>query len=226
MRIQQIGLLVLLPCCFAGAGIAQNTPRFELFAEGGDSFLNTGPPTGSLIISCPNCTLSQIAPLSGSTILTAWRLSTGARFRFTRHDAIEASYSFSPNHFTYHTAGLDVESGHRRLDVFSVNYVRYLWVRSRFQPFATAGVGTNRFKGRPNIFLYPIGPHGFTIDFPNPGNSGWQFAWNYGAGADFILQRHFALRVELRNYVSDQPLPLTGTSHNIVPSAGIVFRFR
>jgi hypothetical protein len=41
-----------------------------------------------------------------------------------------------------------------------------------------------------------------------------------------VLQRHVALRLELRNYVSDQPLPLTGTSHNLVPSAGVVFRFK
>jgi len=226
MRIHQIALLVLLSFCFADAAIAQNAPRFELFAEGGDSLLNTGPPTGSLIIGCPNCSLSRVDPLSGSTILTAWRIFTGARFRFTSHDAIEASYSFSPNHFTYHTVDYEVESGYRRLDVFSFNYVRYLWVRSRFQPFAIVGIGTNRFKGQPNIFLYPTGPHGFGIDFPNPGNSGWRFAWNYGAGADFILPWHLALRAEFRNYVSDEPPPLTGTSHNLVPSAGIVFRFK
>jgi hypothetical protein len=57
-------------------------------------------------------------------------------------------------------------------------------------------------------------------------DNGWQFAWNYGGGADVVLQRHLALRLELRDYVTGQPSFITGTSHNIVPSAGVVFRFK
>ena len=229
MRIQQIALLALLSFCFAGAGIAQNTPRFELFVEGGGSLLNAGPAQGNVIFTCPTCALSQVVPISGSDS-AAGRLFTGARFRFTRHDAIEASYSFSTNHFDYR-AGNTVASaiGYTRLDVVSFNYVRYLSVRSRIQPFATAGIGTNRFRGGPGYWVYPVSvspPSGYTVNFANPGDNGWQFAWNYGGGADFILPWHFALRIELRNYVSGQPVPLTGTSHNIVPSAGIVFRFK
>lgn len=229
MRIQQIALPVLLTFCFAGAGIAQNAPRFELFAEGGGSLLNTGPAQGSVIITCPNCALSQLVPLSTS-ISTAGRLFTGARLRFTRHDALEASYSFSPNHFTYLAGSQVVGSGYTRVDLTSLNYVRYLWVRTRLQPFATAGIGMNRFRGGLGASAGPVGtgqlPSGYTLLFKNPGDNGWQFAWNYGGGADIVLQRHLALRVELRNYVSDQPVPLTGTSHNFVPSAGFVFRFK
>ena len=29
-------------------------------------------------------------------------------------------------------------------------------------------------------------------------DNGWQFAWNYGGGADLALRRHLALRLELR----------------------------
>ena len=232
MRIQQIALLVLLSFCFAGASIAQNTPRFELFVEGGGSLLNAGPAQGNVIFTCPMCALSQVVPISGS-VSARGRLFTGARFRFTRHDAIEASYSFSTNHFDYRAGNTYATAiGYTRLDVVSFNYVRYLWVRSRIQPFATAGIGTNRFRGGPGYWVYPVNVIaggkgiGYTVNFANPGDNGWQFAWNYGGGADFILPWHFALRVELRNYVSDQPIPLTGTSHNLVPSAGFVFRFK
>ena len=234
MRIQRTGLLVLLPFCFAGAGIAQNTPRFELFVEGGGSLLNAGPAKGNVIFPCPTCALSQAVPISGSDS-AAGRLFTGTRFRFTPHGAVEASYSFSTNHFDYRAGNTDASAiGYTRLDVISFNYVRYLSVRSRFQPFVTAGIGTNRFRGGPGYpWRYPFdvgsAPGGgvlYTVNFANPGNNGWQFAWNIGGGADFILPFHFALRVELRGYVSAQPIPLTGTSHNIVPTAGFVFRFK
>jgi opacity protein-like surface antigen len=82
------------------------------------------------------------------------------------------------------------------------------------QPFATVGVGANHFSD-------PAAASGL-----GSAGNGWQFAWNYGGGADFVLQRHFALRLELRDYVSGQPSLIEGTRHNLVPSAGIVFRFK
>jgi hypothetical protein len=84
-------------------------------------------------------------------------------------------------------------------------------------------VGANRFSGSSSA---SAGFYGYVN-----ADNGWQFAWNFGGGADLVLQRHFALRLELRDYLTGQPKPnsiigLTGTSHNIVPSAGIVFRFK
>ena len=150
---------------------------------------------------------------------------TGARLRFTRHDALEASYSYSPNHFSLQQAGQPTLSGYNRVDLISFNYVRYLWVKTRVQPFVTGGLGVNRFSGPSNASAVLSG-------LVNADN-GWQFAWNYGGGADLVLQRHFALRLELRDYITGQPTVITGTghnitgtSHNIVPSAGIVFRFK
>jgi opacity protein-like surface antigen len=150
---------------------------------------------------------------------------TGARYRFTRHDALEASCSYSPNHFTIQPAGQPALSAYNRVDLISFNYVRYLRVKTSVQPFITAGLGVNRFSGPSNASAVVEG-------FVNADN-GWQFAWNYGGGADLVLQRHFVLRMELRDYVTGQPTVvtgtgnnITGTSHNIVPSAGIVFRFK
>ena len=86
------------------------------------------------------------------------------------------------------------------------------------QPFATAGLGSNRFRGPSSASAVLSGLVAV--------NNGWQFAWNYGGGADLVLQRHIALRLELRDYVTGQPSFITGTSHNIVPSIGIVFRLK
>jgi opacity protein-like surface antigen len=123
-------------------------------------------------------------------------------------------------------SGLSVVSAYNRVDLFSFNYIRYLWVKSRVQPFVTAGVGINRFSGPSNASA--------VIEGYVSADNGWQFAWNYGGGADLVLQRHFALRLELRDYITGQPKSIStsgitgmgGTSHNIVPSAGIVFRFK
>jgi opacity protein-like surface antigen len=146
------------------------------------------------------------------------RLFAGARLRFTRHDALEASYSYSPNHFLLQPAGLPAVSAYNRVDFISFNYVRYLRAKTSFQPFVTAGLGVNRFSGPSNATAASYG-------YVNADN-GWQFAWNFGGGADLVLQRHFALRLELRDYITGQPSIITGTSHNIVPSAGLVFRFK
>ena len=203
MRIIRIGLLGVLalyfPCSWAGAQDAP--PRVEVFAEGGGSFLSNG----TFEAYCPALVGAPCSVGPGSFSNSA-RVFAGARFRLTRHDAIEASYSYSPNPFA-----LGQKSN--RLDLLSFNYVRYLGIRTRLQPFATAGVGANHFSG-------------FSPAFGLPSDNGFHFAWNYGAGADIVLQRHLALRLELRDYVGGQPSFLTGTSHNIVPSAGIVFRLK
>jgi opacity protein-like surface antigen len=108
--------------------------------------------------------------------------------------------------------------------VVSFNYVHYLSGKSRVQPFLTAGLGIKRFSGPSNASAIVGG-------YVNKAYLS-QFAWNYGGGTDLVLQRHLALRLELRDYVSGQPTVITGTgqnitgtSHNIVPSVGIVFRF-
>lgn len=169
----------------------------EVFAEGGGSFLSKGSLGGACRLG--GCIFFPIGFSNGG------RLFTGARFGVTRHDGIEVSYSYSPNSFAL--AGQS-----NRLDVLSFNYVRYLGIRARVQPFATVGIGANRLSGLASL--------GY------PSDNGFHFAWNYGGGADILLQGRLALRLELRDYVGGQPSFLTGTSHNIVPSAGIVFRFK
>jgi len=184
-------LLFSFTCSLAWS---QGAPlNVDVFAEGGVSFIrNISPEYTDLI-----CPVSGCPP--PVTFSNAGRLFTGVRLR-TGHNAVEGGYSFSPNQAL----------GYNRLNLFSFNYVRYLWLRSRVQPFATIGLGANRFSGTS----------------PYITSTGFDFIWNYGGGADIALQRHLALRLDLRDYVGGQPSSFYGTSHNIVPSAGIVFRFR
>ena len=98
MRIIRIVAPWLLLPFFTGPWAdAQDTPpSFEVFAEGGGSFLNNGtgqPPIYCIPeIECPTTATSSFSKTG--------RLFTGARLRFTRHGALEASYSFSPNNFS------------------------------------------------------------------------------------------------------------------------------
>jgi opacity protein-like surface antigen len=144
--------------------------------------------------------------------------TAGARYRFTRHNALEASYSYSPYHFAAQPTGQSALAGYNRDDLVSFNYVRYLSAKARVQPFVTAGLGMDRFSGPANA---PAVLNGFVS-----ADNGWQLAWNYGGGADLVLERNFALRLELRDYITGQPSIITGTSHNVVPSVGVVFRFK
>jgi hypothetical protein len=146
------------------------------------------------------------------------RLVAGARLRFTRHNALEASYSFSPNRFSFLEATGASLDAYNRVNVVSINYVRYLWAKTPVQPFLTGGVGFNRFSG-------PLSASAIAESLVSASN-GLQFAGSFGGGTDVVLRRHVALRLELRDYVTEQPSFITGTSHNIVPSAGVVFRFK
>ena len=216
-------LILLLLLAFPWACAQDPPPRLEVFLEGGGSFLNGG--SGQLITICPAiCTPAGCGCPSSGAVTSSFsktpRLFTGARLRFTRHDALEASYSYSPNVLSLQQAGQPTLSGYNRVDLISFNYVRYLWAKTRVQPFVTGGVGVNRFS-----FSGTSSVPAVVADYISADN-GWQFAWNLGCGADLVLQRHFALRLELRDYITGQPSFITGTSHNIVPSAGIVFRFK
>ena len=226
-------LILFLLLAFPWACAQGPPPHLEVFLEGGGSFLNGSsgqlsflPPNPCPLVCTPTgCGCSpELVDVTSSFSKTA-RPIIGARLRFTRHDALEASYSHSPNRLSLQEAGQAALSGYNRVDLISFNYVRYLWAKTSVQPFVTGGVGVNRFSGPSNASAVVSGY--FTAD------NGSQFAWNYGGGADLVLQRHLALRLELRDYLTGQPKPnsisgitgMGGTSHNIVPSAGIVFRF-
>jgi len=214
-----LSLLFFFPWAFAQSP----TPRLEVFLEGGSSFSNSGSVTANLKYPCPNCPCPTSGCVASPVSMTGSfpetiRPTAGARYRFTRHSALEASYSYSLYHFVAQPSGQSALAGYNRADLVSFNYVAYLPVKARVQPFLTIGLGTNRFSGPSKASAVEDG----YIKADN----GWQFAWNYGGGADIVFQRHFAVRMELRDNVTGQPSILPGTSHNLVASLGVVFRFK
>ena len=217
IRIIASSVVFLFFTCF-WAGAQDAPPRFEAFTEAGVSFLNNGTGEMFVGVSCAPLICFPVPTPVTSSFSKTGRLFAGGRFRFTRHDSIEASYSHSPNHFSVQQGTQVLGSAYNRVNLISFNYVRYLWLGTRVQPFATAGLGTNRFSGPSSASLVVSGQV--------KADNGYQFAWNYGGGADIVLQRHLALRLELRDHVTGQPSFITGTSHNVVPSLGIVFRFK
>jgi opacity protein-like surface antigen len=91
----------------------------------------------------------------------------------------------------------------------------------RVSPYATAGAGwalyeqsRNQLNGEPN-------------PAPRTVNKG---TFMYGAGVDFNVVRHFALRGEIRDFYSGNPalnIPgLRGGQHNVVVSGGFVLLLR
>jgi opacity protein-like surface antigen len=211
------------------------TPNIEVFLEGGGSFMRSGAWTETIPVSiCVPSTTMSCPAVSGpytianmtSSFSTAASLAGGARLRFSRHDAIDASYLFSFNHLTVHAAATNpttkqplVESGtsFTRLQLVSFNYARYFLVHSRVQPFVTAGMGSSHFKG-------PLSATAPTEGLIGGGDK-FQFAWNFGGGADILLRHHLVLRLDVRDYVIGQPLPIRGSAQGIMPMAGLVYRF-
>jgi len=143
-------LLLVFPFAFAQSP----APSLEVFLEGGASFLNGS--SGQIVEVCPAAACPIGGPCScpsgalSNTFSKAARAFAGGRYRFTQHDAVEASYSYSPNHFTMQPSGLPAASAYNRVDLISFNYVRYLSSKARVRPFVTAGLGVNRFSGPSN----------------------------------------------------------------------------
>ncbi len=223
---------------FAGSALAQTSlpVAVELFAEGGGSFMTSGAWQQTVPLAICTPTQTVVCPAVAGPYATAnmtssfsktGRFALGARTRFTRHDAIEASFSYSFNHLFLRASGVNPTTGQpftesgssfNRLQLVTFNYVRYFLIRSRLQPFATAGLGSDHFKGPLSASAPAEGLIG--------GGDHFQLVWNFGGGADLRLRRHLALQFDMRDYMVSQPLPIRGTAQSITPSLGLVYRFQ
>lgn len=189
MKKLNVTAALLLVASVLSCPRASGQQGVDVFAEFGPSCLGGNVHSGA----------------SGKVKCEAGRVFAGVRIRLTRHDAVEASTSWSPDIFDEAYPLLYENS---RLSSYSTNYVRYLSTYSHLQPFVTTGVGWESF-------------HGSSLGKVAGDSS---FAWNYGAGIDVIPQRYFAVRLEIRDYAASIPVAHTTTLHNVVPSIGIVFR--
>lgn len=185
-------------------GAAQDRlSRLEWFIEGGGSFLNLGKQPGEVsIFSTPGFLVSPDHFSSSALYFT------GLRYHLTGKDALEVAYSVSTqNHFAVQptTEGMPLGQSAFERFTWSFNYVRYLSDRRTLRPFVTAGLGAMESS------TAVTGWHRF-----NP-------SVNFGLGTDFRINEGLALRLEVRDYVGFLPAPLRGASHDLAPSAGLVF---
>jgi hypothetical protein len=190
-------------------------PQVEVFLEGGASLLNGGTGTWSgAFEQLPN---GQTVPYYGVSRTNMFskggRLFAGFRVAFSKNNSLELSYAESPNGYAMTQISKTAPAGTTPpveqvtllLDEFNANYVRYLPGRGNLRPFVTVGGGDVRFGGQLE-----------GID---------NFGGNVGAGVDLPLQKHLAVRLEVRDVMSRQPDLTGGIVHNFAPTAGLAYRF-
>lgn len=217
-----VSLLLLL---FSGTFLA--APAFaqshwmhnhvDLFAEGGGSLFTPGQATvGTSIaemLSSGNPTVTQIDLINGS-LHDAGRLFVGADFWFTRKDAVQVNYSYSPANETFTafsfypapstTAVTDAGTASLRMHFITVDYLRAFQVAFHWRWFLDAGLGGVDWRGN------------FAPSF--------RFAVNIGTGVSFRLTPRWSLRAEYRDYMVRFPYS-SPLMHNHAPTLGIVFHF-
>lgn len=199
----------------------RNDPgRWEAFAQFGGSFFTS--VSGRI-------TLDFVAPVPGTFQLKetqrfakTGRLFTGIRFNLSPKNQLELSYSYSPGRLVFTFSGAPLPSPGSSVperlfsEYFQFTYVRRLPGRGRFRPFVAGGFGSVLFVG---AFERQV-----------------KAAGNFGAGFDLKINKHLSFRYEQRTFVTrapERPLISTGgsevgvkgTTFNIVPSAGLVWRF-
>ena len=147
-------------------------------------------------------------------------LEVGYRHHINRWFSAEANYGFDRNTQRYFS-----NAGQNRIqsDVHGVTgdvVVNLPLHISKFSPYALAGGG--------GLIFHPTGNGGGFVPGADTQAKG---AFLYGAGADYVLTRHFSLRAEYRGFVYKDPdfglqsLKTETWTHTAQPSAGIVYRF-
>jgi len=144
----------------------------------------------------------------------------GYRYHVNRWLAAEGNYGFDRNSQRYF-GGFGESRVQANVHTITADLVVKLPLRiKRISPYALAGGG--------GLVFDPTGNRGGSL--PGAGTQG-RGAFLYGAGADYVLTRHFSLRAEYRGFVYKNPdfgvraLNTDSWTHTAQPSAGIVFHF-
>ncbi len=144
----------------------------------------------------------------------------GYRFHFNRWLAVDASYGYDRNtQQSFSLAGpTNVQANvHEATGAMVVSLPISV---ARLQPYALAGAGALVFDPTGNAGGFVLGA-----------GSQAKAAFVYGAGLDYRISTHFALRAEYRGLVYNRPdfglsaLDKDVTTHTAQPSAGFVIKF-
>ena len=190
--------------------------RFELFGQFGGAFFTEKSAPGEVFVLDPVFVVVTIPTRKTTSLTKTGRLFVGVRYYFTAQDAVEVSYSYSPNDIRQEEVSVSplqtfppfVDELDGYVHLVSFNYVRYLVRNGSWRPFVTGGLGFARFEGFP---------------FPT------KFTANFGGGVDFVVHENLSLRFEYRDFLMGQPMRFRnspqGLAQNHGPSAGLVFKF-
>lgn len=187
-------------------------PRLQFFAEAGLSFLTAATNRQIVAVGSEGGQLQYRTRVERSYFSKAGRSLVGLRAFLTRNNAVEGAWSYAPNRYTLGGAFEPPLGPEVRTELtqwfhnFSADYVRSLPIHGRLEPFLAAGLGLARYSG-------------VTEDIN-------KFSVNFGGGTDVRLNRLLALRFEFRDFTAGQPDPITGMTHNLAPTAGLVFSFQ
>lgn len=187
----------------ASAALAQEGERHEFSVQGTGFFTKDSQENG----------ITHHATDTGGLLV-------GYRFHFNRWLAADASYGYDRNtQQSFSPAGLTgIQSNvHQATAALVVTLPINV---ARLKPYALAGAGALVFD-----------PTGNVGGFVPGAQSQAKAAFVYGAGADYRLSSHIALRAEYRGLVYNRPdfglagMDLNVTTHTAQPSAGIVIKF-
>ncbi len=147
-------------------------------------------------------------------------LSVGYRYHINRWLAAEGNYGYDRNTQKYFS-GFGESRVQANVHAVTGDLVVNLPLRMR-------RVSTYALAGGGGLIFDPTGNRGGFV--PGASSQG-RGAFLYGAGADYLLNRHFSLRAEYRGFVYKNPdfgltvLNTDSWTHTAQPSAGIVFHF-
>lgn len=199
------GAVLFLVLATAPAGAQDKLSNLEWFFEYGGSLLKIGNQPNEVSIYGTSNSGYLVSP---NRFSSGGLFFTGLRYHLTPANALEASYDASDwNYFQIQpraASALIATSRFERTE-WSFNYVRYLPARGVVQPFLTAGAGaiqTSSLATKWGAFDPSI---------------------NFGVGTDVRISERLAFRLEVRDHVGFLPGPLRGASHDLSPTAGLVF---
>lgn len=207
MAIRRVTVLSILSALllFGSAAFAQEEPAWkhgEINVQGTGFFTSNSTGNG----------IAQRSTDTGGFIV-------GYRYHFNRLLAAEADYGWDRNtqQNLTPTGQFNVQTNVHQATAELVGTLPF-W--SRFNPYVLAGAGA--------LVFAPTNNPGQSV--PGALNQA-KAAFVYGAGADFPVVSHVAIRLEYRGFVYNRPdfqlaaLNSQTTTHTAQPSAGLVFRF-